>query len=67
MEKIDKIIKTIRELKEEVAMSASPPTNSSNAQGLGFDPESESPPVRKKKRYIYFGKNSRKWWMINKK
>jgi hypothetical protein len=61
MKKLDRIIKIIRELKEESTSVA--PTNSSNAQGLGFDPKLESPPVKKKNRYIYSGKNSRSRWM----
>lgn len=63
MENIDKIINLVRKLKEEAIISSSGPTNSSNAQGLGFDPQKESPPIYRKKKYAYGGKNSRKWWL----
>ena len=61
MDKIDKIIFIIRNLKEENGMVTSGITNSSNKSGLGFDPKTESPPVFKK--YAYLGKGSRSRWM----
>jgi len=46
---IDKVISILRSLKEE-----SGPTNVANAAGLGFDPNTETPPVfKKKKNYLY--------------
>lgn len=62
MEKIDKIISLIRYLKEEgISMAGTPPTNNAGPAGLGFDPQKDSPPVRKK--YAYLGKGSRSRWM----
>lgn len=52
---INKIINIIRTLKEESI------TNVSGSSSLGFNPESETPPVNKKKKYIY-GKGYRKLW-----
>ena len=56
---INRIIDIVRDykiLKEEI-------TNTSGAASLGFDPETDTPPVskKKKKRYIY-GKGYRKLW-----
>jgi|TARA_B100000035_G_scaffold77944_1_gene65088 hypothetical protein len=53
---IDRIIDIVHCYKEEV-------TNTSGAASLGFDPETDTPPVskKKKKRYIY-GKGYRKLW-----
>lgn len=61
MNKIDKIIDIARQIREEAAMGAAP-TNSASPAGLGYNPETDGPPVRKKKKYIY-QKNSRKWWL----
>ena len=62
MEKIDKIISLIRYLKEEgISMAGTSPTNNAGPAGLGFDPQKDSPPVRKK--YAYLGKGSRSRWM----
>ena len=66
MKKIDRIISLIRYLKEEgVSMVGTPPTNNAGSAGLGFDPQKDSPPVRKK--YAYLGKGSRSRWMIKQK
>ena len=54
---INKLINIVRDykiLKEEI-------TNATGAPSLGFNPETESPPVKKKKKYIY-GKGYRKLW-----
>jgi len=53
---IERIIEIVHCYKEEV-------TNTSGASSLGFDPETDTPPVnnKKKKRYIY-GKGYRKLW-----
>jgi hypothetical protein len=61
MDRIDKIIDIIRNLKEEMAMTTGGITNSANKSGLGFDPKTESPPVFKK--YAYLGRGSRSRWM----
>ena len=57
MDKLEKLIFTIRNIKEE--MVASVPTNSANSSGLGFNPDTESPPVdlRKKGRWNIFFKD----------
>lgn len=57
--KIDKVINIIRRLNEEV-----PTNNASSGAIAGFPPD--QPPVRpsrKKKRYAYGGKDSRKLWV----
>lgn len=61
MDKIDKIIKLIRSLKEEA-----PTVSIASGGQAGIEP-GETPPVKKgkKKRYIYGGSGSRKFW-INK-
>lgn len=59
--KLDKIISRIKTIKEESVGVV--PTNASNSSSLGFDPETETPPVKKKKKvkYIYQDK-LRSWW-----
>jgi hypothetical protein len=58
---IDKIIDIVRSLKEEAVVG---PTNSvGSGQIAGTVEAGDDPPVRKKKRYIYAGKGSRKQWM----
>lgn len=48
MDKLDKIVNIIRSLKEDAGMvTTSGITNSANKAGLGFDPNTESPPVSK--------------------
>lgn len=68
MEKIDRIIQIIHNLREEgMSTSGAGPTNSTNKPGQpvtisGLPPD--SPPVSpKKKRNIYLGMGSRKRWM----
>jgi len=57
---IDKVIDIIRNLKEEGA----PTMNLGAGQIAGTKEAGDDPPVRKrKKRYIYGGKGSRKMWM----
>ena len=56
----DKIMRNIR---KEEAMAA-PTNNVGGGQIAGLPPD--DPPVRKKKRYIYGGRGSRKMWMNNK-
>jgi len=58
---IDKVISILRSLKEE-----SGPTNVANAAGLGFDPNTETPPVFKKKKNYLYMKGSRKLWSRNR-
>ena len=59
---IDKIINIVRNLREE-AMTT--PTNSvSSGKIAGTKEAGDDPPVRKKKnRYIYGGRGSRRMWM----
>ena len=54
----DKIMRNIR--KEEVAIA----NNASSGAIAGLPPD--TPPLRRKKRYIYGGTGSRKMWMNNK-
>jgi hypothetical protein len=57
--KLNRIISIIRKLNEEAMVSG--PTNASNSSSLGFDPETETPPVRKKKKYIFQIGLRRRW------
>jgi len=58
---INKIIDIIRTLKEEA------PTMSVSGGGIAGLPPDQPPVFKKKKKYIYGGKNSRKWWIQNLK
>ena len=62
---INKIIKKIRDLREEMASAGVPTNNASSGNIAGLPPD--SPPVKQKKRYIYSGRGSRKMWLVNKK
>ena len=62
---INKIIKKIRDLREEMAAAGVPTNNASSGNIAGLPPD--SPPVNKKKKYIYGGQGSRKLWLANKK
>ena len=61
---INRIISMVRTLKEEGAMAV-PTNNASSGAIAGLPPD--SPPVKKKKKYIYGGHGSRKMWLANKK
>ncbi|MFZ9353882.1 MAG: hypothetical protein ACO25L_03610 [Candidatus Nanopelagicales bacterium] len=55
---INKIIGIVRSLKEDTAI-----TNVTGSSSLGYDPETETPPVKNKKKYIYPPqKGFRKLW-----
>ena len=60
---IDKIINIVRNLREQAVMTA--PTNSVGSGKIAGTVEAgDDPPVRKKKKkYIYGGRGSRKMWM----
>ena len=60
---IDKIINIVRNLREQAVMAA--PTNSVGSGKIAGTKEAgDDPPVRKKKKkYIYGGRGSRKMWM----
>ena len=61
---IDKIIDIVRNLREQAVMAA--PTNSVGSGKIAGTKEAgDDPPVRKKKKYIYGGRGSRKMWMQN--
>ena len=63
---IDKIISIVKSLREEAVMAA--PTNNVGAGKIAGTREAgDDPPIRKKKRYIYSGRGSRKMWLTNKK
>ena len=63
---IDKIISIVKSLREEAVMAA--PTNTVGAGKIAGTREAgDDPPVRKKKRYIYSGRGSRRMWLTNKK
>ena len=66
---IDKIISIIREHKINEMVGAAAvsggPTNAMNKGAVAGSVEAgDDPPVRKKKKYIYAGKGSRKQWMV---
>ena len=60
---IDKIINIVRNLREQAVMAA--PTNSVGSGKIAGTKEAgDDPPVRKKKKkYIYGGRGSRRMWM----
>ena len=63
---IDKIISIVKTLREEAAMVA--PTNNVGSGNIAGTKEAgDDPPIRKKKKYIYGGRGSRKMWLANKK
>lgn len=67
MDKVDRLIKIIRDIKEEmgspvIANSTNNPNGPVNIAGLPPD----NPPVRKKNRYIY-GTGFRKNWLERRK
>ena len=64
-EKLQRVIDTIRSLKEEMAVGGAPTNNASSGAIAGLPPD--TPPVKKKKKYIYGGHGSRKMWLANKK
>ena len=63
---IDKIISIVKTLREEAARAA-PTNNVVGGQIAGTREAGDDPPVRKKKKYIYGGRGSRKMWLTNKK
>ena len=63
---IDKIISIVKTLREEAAMAA-PTNNVGGGQIAGTREAGDDLPVKKKKRYIYNGRGSRKMWLANKK
>jgi hypothetical protein len=65
MDKIDRLIQIVRDLKEEGIVGGAP-TNSLAGGNIAGTPEADpgNPPVsKKKKKNIYFGIGSRKRWM----
>ena len=64
---IDKIINIIRNQKLNEMMGAgavSGPTNNVGDGKIAGTPQAgDDPPVRKKKRYVYGGRGSRKMWL----
>ena len=64
-DKLQKIIDTVRGLREEAVSAGVPTNNASSGAIAGLPPD--TPPVKMKKKYIYGGRGSRKLWMPNKK
>lgn len=64
-DKLQKIIDTVRGLREEAVSAGVPTNNASSGAIAGLPPD--QPPVKKKKKYIYGGHGSRKMWLANKK
>ena len=63
---IDKIISIVKSLREEAVMAA-PTNNVGGGKIAGTREAGDDPPVRKKIRYIYSGRGSRRMWLTNKK
>ena len=63
---IDKSISIVKSLREEAVMAA-PTNNVGGGKIAGTREAGDDPPVRKKKRYIYSGRGSRRMWLTNKK
>ena len=63
---IDKIISIVKSLREEAVMAA-PTNNVGGGKIAGTKEAGDDPPVKKKKRYIYSGRGSRRMWLTNKK
>ena len=63
---IDKIISIVKTLREEAAMVA-PTNNVGDGKIAGTREAGDDPPVKKKKKYIYGGRGSRRMWLANKK
>jgi hypothetical protein len=59
MEKIDRIIQIIREMKEECGCGMA----MGNGQIAGSVEAGDDPPVRKRKKYVSGGRGSRKVWL----
>tara|TARA_B100000900_G_scaffold414023_1_gene439480 strand:- start:109 stop:618 length:510 start_codon:yes stop_codon:yes gene_type:complete len=62
--RLEKLIDIVRSIREE-AIAAVPTNNASSGAIAGLPPD--TPPVKKKKKYIYGGHGSRKMWLANKK
>ena len=58
---IDKIINIVRNLREEAMVA--PTNNVGSGKIAGTKEAGDDPPVRKKKKYIYGGRGSRRMWM----
>ena len=63
---IDKIISIVKSLREEAVMAA-PTNNVGGGKIAGTREAGDDPPVKKKKRYIYSGRGSRRMWLTHKK
>lgn len=66
MNKVERLIQIVHQLKEEGGLVSAPPTNNASSGAIaGLPPD--SPPVFKgKKKNIYLGIGSRKRWMEKK-
>ena len=62
--RLDKIINLIR---ENMTVGAAGFTGAADPKGptAGFDPVMNKKPIKRRKRYIYGGRGSRKNWMTN--
>ena len=63
---IDKIISIVKTLREEAAMAA-PTNNVGGGQIAGTREAGDDRPVKKRKKYIYGGRGSRRMWLAYKK
>jgi hypothetical protein len=64
MDKLDKLIATVRFIKEQEGAAAPPaaPTNNASSGNIAGLPPDQPPVFRKKKKNIYLGLGSRNRW-----
>ena len=60
-------MKTFKQFMSEETVAAVPTNNVGGGKIAGTIEAGDDPPVRKKKKYIYGGRGSRKMWLANKK
>ena len=62
--RLKNVINIVRSLNEEMGVAAmGGPTNNVGDGKIAGAVPGETPPVRKKKRYVYGGRGSRKFWL----
>ena len=64
---LENIMDIVRSLNEEGMVGGAPTNNVGSGNIAGTREAGDDPPVKKKKKYIYGGRGSRKMWLANKK
>jgi hypothetical protein len=62
MDKLDKLIATVRFIKEQEGAAPAAPTNNASSGNIAGLPPDQPPVFRKKKKNIYLGLGSRNRW-----